>query len=307
MITIKDLSIEGDIVLAPMAGFTDPPFRRIARRHGAALVFTELISAVGIVRNSLKTMDLLRFSEEERPIAIQIFGNNPDTMGEAAAILTGLKPDIIDINMGCCAQKVCKNGSGAALLRDAGLLGAIASGVVRSAGIPVSAKIRIGWDFSSLNYMDTVKILEDSGISLISVHGRTRSQKYGERADWGVIKEICEKSNLPIIGNGDIASHEEACSRLRESGCAAVMVGRGAIGNPWIFSGRTPARHELVEQIKSHLASMIEYYGEYGIVLMRKHMVRYIRGFRNAAGMRASLLRSTDIGEIHRILESLEE
>jgi tRNA-dihydrouridine synthase B len=302
---INDLHIEGNLVLAPMAGITDSPFRRIARKYGAALVFSELISAEGIVRNSKKTMALLRFTYEERPLGIQIFGNNPAVMGEAAKRVSELMPDIIDINFGCCAPKVCYGGAGAALLREPDLLGAIARSVVQGGEIPVSAKIRIGWDESSMNYMTIVRVLEDSGISLISVHGRTRSQRYSEKANWNIIREINEKSSIPVIGNGDIMSFDEAKERQNYSGCCAVMIGRGAIGNPWIFSGSKPSTGELVDQIKHHLNLMTEFYGDRGIILIRKHLVKYIHGIKGASKIRLRLLQSKNIDEIHSILESM--
>jgi tRNA-dihydrouridine synthase B len=302
---INNLHIEGNLVLAPMAGITDSPFRRIARKYGAALVFSELISAEGIVRNSKKTMALLRFTYEERPLGIQIFGNNPAVMGEAAKRVSELMPDIIDINFGCCAPKVCHGGAGAALLREPDLLGVIARSVVQGGEVPVSAKIRIGWDESSMNYITIVRVLEDSGISLISIHGRTRSQRYSEKANWNIIREINEKSSIPVIGNGDIMSFDEAKERQNYSGCCAVMIGRGAIGNPWIFSGSKPSTGELIDQIKHHLNLMTEFYGDRGIILMRKHLVKYIHGIKGASKIRLRLLQSKNIDEIHSILESI--
>jgi tRNA-dihydrouridine synthase B len=305
VIQINKLHIDGNLVLAPMSGFTDSPFRRIARKYGAALVFSELISSEGIVRNSKKTMDLLRFTDDERPIGIQIFGSNPAVMGEAAKRISELRPDIIDINFGCCAPKVCRGGSGAALLREPELLGAIARSVVKGGEVSVSAKIRTGWDANSLNYMTIVRILEDSGISFISVHGRTRAQRYSDKANWDVIKEINEKSNIPVIGNGDIMSHREAEEKQSYSGCRAVMIGRGAIGNPWIFSGSEPGFGERIDQIKYHLNLMIEFYGDRGIILMRKHLTKYIHGIKDASKTRMKLVQSKNIDEIHLILNSM--
>lgn len=305
MIQINKLHIDGNLVLAPMSGFTDSPFRRIARKHGAALVFSELISSEGIVRNSKKTMELLRFTDDERPIGIQIFGSNPAVMGEAARRISEAQPDIIDINFGCCAPRVCRGGSGAALLRNPELLGAIARDVVKGGEALVSAKIRTGWDENSLNYMTIVRILEDAGISFISVHGRTRSQRYSDKADWDIIKEINEKSNIPVIGNGDIMSHREAEERQSYSGCPAVMIGRGAIGNPWIFNGREPTIGERIDQIKYHLNLMVELYGDRGIILMRKHLAKYIHGMKDASKTRMRLIQSKNIDEIHLILDSM--
>jgi nifR3 family TIM-barrel protein len=305
MINLGNITAAGRLMLAPVAGFTDSPYRRIARRYGAGLVVTELISAEGIVRANRKTMDLLSFSEDERPVAIQIFGNNPDVMAEAGAIAEGLGPDIIDINMGCPARRICASGSGAALLLEPKKAHDIAEQIVKRVKIPVTAKIRTGWDHNSLNYTDLVKALEDAGVSMIFVHGRTRAQQYGGSADWDVIREIAEMSRVPIVGNGDIRSYEDALKRMEFSGCPAVMIGRGAIGNPWIFSGATPSMASVVAAIKEHLDMMIECYGDRGIILMRKHFVRYIHAFPGAKHIRRDLVVATDRDEIYRILDSL--
>ncbi len=305
MLTLGTLKIEGNMVLAPIAGYTDSPCRRISRRHGAALVFTELISVEGIVRRNANTFSLMRFTEEERPIGIQIFGKNPEMMAEAARIVDGeLHPDCIDINMGCCAQKVCAHGSGAALLRDPGLVAAIAGGVVKASSVPVSAKIRIGWDEGSRNYRDVVRALDDSGVSFITVHGRTKNQKYTGHADWDAITDVAGFARVPVIGNGDITTFEAAGERLRSSGCAAVMIGRGAIGNPWIFSGQTPDARELVNQMREHVDLMLDLYGEYGLILARKHMVKYIHGMRGASAARERLVHAASRDELFDILEA---
>jgi nifR3 family TIM-barrel protein len=305
MITLGRLQIEGTRVLAPIAGYTDSPCRRISRRHGAALVFTELISVEGIVRRNANTFSLMRFTDEERPIGIQIFGKDAAMMAEAARIVDGeLRPDCIDINMGCCAQKVCAHGSGAALLRDPGLVASIAGGVVKASTVPVSAKIRIGWDEQTRTSRDVVRALEDSGVSFITVHGRTKNQKYTGHADWGAITDVAGFARVPVIGNGDITTFEAADERLRSSGCAAVMIGRGAIGNPWIFSGRTPDARELVDQMTEHVDLMLGLYGEYGLVLARKHMVKYIHGMRGASAARERLVRAASRAQLIDILEA---
>lgn len=300
------LQIHSPLVLAPMAGYTDSPFRRIARAHTAGFTVTELVSSEGIVRNNKKTKKLLYFTGEERPLGIQIFGNKPDVMETAARIVETLGPDFIDINMGCCSQKICQGGMGAALLKDAVLLGKIAATVVRAVNVPVSAKIRIGWDFSSLNFREVIRALEDAGVDFVSVHGRTRSQMFSGRADWNIIAEITEVSRIPIIGNGDITSYDDALRHMQEFGCAAVMIGRSAVGNPWIFSGKKPALSGIIEQIIAHLDAMIEHYGEYGVVLMRKHMVKYIHSFHGAAHLRVRLLQVKEREELVLLLKEIE-
>jgi nifR3 family TIM-barrel protein len=307
MIQLKNHVTVGDLVLAPMAGITDSPFRRIARRCGAGFVFSELVSAEGILRKNRKALDLLTFTGEERPIGIQLFGRNPAALAEAAKLAEELGPDLIDINMGCCAPKVCSNGSGAALLMDPALAGAIASEVVKSVSLPVSAKIRIGWDDSSKNYMDVIRRLEDAGLAFISVHGRTRSQKYSGSADWNIIEEIARSASVPVIGNGDICTHDAAMERLRTSGCRAVMIGRGAMGNPWIFNGAAPSMQEVIAMIRVHLELMTGQYGEYGTILMRKHLSKYIHGVRNAARVRSALMTAVGADEILSIIDTLAD
>lgn len=298
--------IAGRLVLAPMAGFTDSPYRRIARRYGAALVYTELVSAEGIVRGNRKTLDLTRFSPEEKPIAIQLFGKDPAVMAEAARRVESLGPNLIDINMGCSAPRVCSGGSGAGLLQNPPLAGAIAAAVAGAVRIPVSAKIRIGWDGSSRNYRELLPRLEEAGISLMAVHGRTRAQKYTGQADWEAIAEIASLSRVPVIGNGDIRSHADALERLRTSGCAAVMVGRAAIGNPWIFSEAEPSVSDLAEEVRTHLRLMRDFYGERGIILMRKHLARYFHGFRHAARLRGELVRAASFEEAVSLIDRYE-
>jgi len=306
MLEIGKLKLKSPLVLAPIAGYTDSPFRKLSSEFGAGFTMTELISSEGIVRGCEKTFSMLKFSEAERPLGIQIFGNNPYTLARAAEAVTGLNPDFIDVNIGCPARKVTGSGNGAALLKDPDLIYRIIKSVVAATPLNVSAKIRIGWDEDSLNYLDVLKALEEAGVSFIIVHGRTKSQQYGGSADWDIIKEIREKSSVPVIGNGDINSYLAAFERLEFSKCAAVMIGRGAIGNPWIFSGYTPSVDELVSVIVRHLDLMIEEYGTYGINLMRKHLVRYIHGTKNAAKIRSSLVSAVTREEIVDILKNIE-
>lgn len=299
-------AITGPLMLAPIAGFTDSPFRRVARRHGAGLTVTELVSAEGIVRLHRKTMELARFHDDERPIAIQIFGNRPDLMAEAAAVVADtLRPDIIDINMGCPARRICNSGSGAALLLDPEKVRAIAAAIAGRVGIPVTAKIRVGWDADSLTYRDVLRALEDGGVSLIFVHGRTRAQQYGGAADWDIIREMVSLSRVPIVGNGDIRTHAGALERMAYSGCPAVMIGRGALGNPWIFSGCEPTLGQVIDQIREHLDLMIDFYGDRGIVLMRKHIVRYLHAFRGAKQARQRVVTAKSREDVLEILGSL--
>lgn len=307
LIDLGKIKLASPLVLAPIAGYTDSPFRKICVRHNCGLTMTELISAEGIVRKNKKTMDFLTFSDEERPLAIQIFGSKPEIMGEAASVVESLKPDVVDINLGCPARKVCGSGNGAYLLKDPDLIFRITEKVVKNTTIPVSAKIRTGWDHNSLNYMEVVKALEAGGVTFITVHGRTREQQYSGLADWNIIREICAESEVPVIGNGDIDSYAKAFEMMEYSGCKAVMIGRGALGNPWIFSGETPDVPEIIKQIKEHFNLMFAEYGDRGIHLMRKHIVKYIHGIKNAARARSSIITASNKDEVFRILDTVEK
>jgi tRNA-dihydrouridine synthase B len=298
MLKIGKLKINGNIALAPLAGYADSPYRQIVKNYGAALVITELISADGIIRGNRKTKELLRFTEAERPLGIQLFGSDQGVMAEAAKRAEEMQPDFIDINLGCSVRRVLRGGSGAALLSDPELLGRIASGVVKSVRLPVSAKIRIGADSDHKNYIEIVNILQDSGIAFIAVHGRTRAQGFKGEVDWDAIAEIKAMSRIPVIGNGDIKTHEEAMVKLKASGCDAVMIGRAAVGNPWIFSGAIPANQWIIKQVKEHLDIMLDFYGEKGIKLFRKHIVKYIRGMKDSAKLRSLLVNAITKEEI---------
>jgi tRNA-dihydrouridine synthase B len=298
MIKIGKLEINGNLALAPLAGYTDSPYRQIVKNYGAALVITELISADGIIRGNRKTTELLQFIDTERPLGIQLFGSDPGIMAEAAKKAEELQPDFIDINIGCSVRRVLRGGSGAALLSDPELLGQIASGVVKSVRVPVTAKMRIGTDVNNKNYIEIVNILQESGIAFVSVHGRTRAQGFRGEVDWDAIAEIKAYSRIPVIGNGDIKTHEEAILRLKSTSCDAVMIGRAAVGNPWIFNGKIPTHHEIAKQIKEHLDLMLDFYGDKGIKLFRKHIVKYIRGMKDSAKLRAVLVNANTKEEI---------
>lgn len=293
------LSLRGSLVLAPIAGYADSPFRKICLRHGASLVVTELVSVEGVVRDSGKTLELARFDPEERPVALQIFGHDIDVMARAAEKLgRELKPDLIDINMGCPARKVVKGGSGSALLLDPEKMTRLTGSVVQASPVPVSVKLRIGWNDTRSLPLEYVRALEEGGAVFLAVHGRTREQMYGGESNWEVIGEMAAHARIPLIGNGDIASHREALKRMREYGCDAVMVGRGALGNPWIFSGVEPSPDNLLNQIDEHLSMMTERWGDHGVMMMRKHLVKYIHAQPGAAKLRSLLMKLTEPAEI---------
>jgi tRNA-dihydrouridine synthase B len=300
---IRDVTVEAPFVLAPLAGLTDGPMRRICRRMGAAMVWTEMVSAEGLARDGGKSLALLSFTQEERPIAAQIFGSRPDAMAEAARKVAELGADVIDLNAGCPAKKIVKGGAGAALMKDPDLLREIATAAVQASTLPVTAKIRSGWDEEQMNAVDIARLLEDCGVSAVAVHPRTRSQGFRGKADWRVISEVARSVSVPVLGSGDVRSPEDAVRMLDETSCDAVMIGRAAVGGPWIFErsrrlietgdpGRSPSLDETIDLAIEHLELMVEEKGEYrGVIEMRKHLVAYLRGFSGASKLRSEIVR----------------
>jgi len=283
--------IQGKTALAPLAGVTDISFRMMCKSMGASIVFSEMVSADGIVRGSKKTLRYLDFLEEERPVALQIFGSNPAIMGEAARIIEdAYAPDIIDINFGCPVKKVVRNDAGSALLKDPVRVGKITEAVANAVRIPVTAKIRCGWDEKSLIVKQIGKILENAGAAAVTIHARTRSQLFSGAVRWEDIRTIKESVSVPVIGNGDVRSPLDAKRMLDETGCDMVMVGRGAMGNPWIFrdiehflkSGQFPEPPDFVEKITlclEQLSASERIYGErYASNTMKKHTGWYLKG-----------------------------
>ena len=235
MMKIGNVEIDGYAALAPMAGVADRAFRELCVDFGAAYVVGEMVSAKGITYNNDKSLELLEMSEKERPCAIQLFGYEPEVMARAAEVSLKFKPDIIDINMGCPAPKIALNGSGSALMKNPDLCGKIVEAVKNAVDVPVTVKIRKGWDNNSVNAVEVAKICEQAGASAVAVHGRTRQQQYMPPADWEIIKQVKQAVKIPVIGNGDITNAYLAVKMLEETGCDLVMIGRGALGNPFIF------------------------------------------------------------------------
>lgn len=278
------------IGLAPMAGVTDRAFRLLAKEQGADLVVSEMVSAKGICYDNERTVDLLSFSEEERPISLQIFGSEPDVMARAACIVAELEPDVIDINMGCPTPKIVKNGDGSALMKNPDLAESVVRSVVRAVNIPVSAKIRLGWDDACRNAVEIAKRLEDAGAAFIAVHGRTREQFYSGRADYDAIAEVKSAVRIPVLGNGDVASPQAALRLLSETHCDGILIGRGAMGNPWIFrrvkhylaTGEflpEPSVEERIQMIRRHMALSVGFKGESTAMKeVRKHIGWYLKG-----------------------------
>lgn len=311
MITIGNVTIKGDVVLSPMAGISDSPYRQITRRFGSAFAYTEFVSTEQLLLGNTKSLDMFRYLEIERPIFFQIFGSDLETVVKASEIAASKKPDVIDLNMGCSVAKVSHHGSGAGLLRNVRLAGGMIEGIRKKTGLPVTAKIRLGWDSNSLNYLETVKVLEGSGVSAISVHGRTKAMAYTGFADWNAIGEIKSKANVPIFGNGDVTSFTEALEKKKKYGVDLVLIGRKAIGNPWIFSD-TPKETRTWLEIKTvileHLDLMLNFYpseDDYALILFRKHFIRYIENIGFPDENKRELLQFTNVNQFLDRLESI--
>jgi nifR3 family TIM-barrel protein len=277
---VGPVPVYGDLILSPMDGFSDLPFRTICRELGSAMSYTEFINAIDIVQESPRIEQKVAYLTEERPVVFQIFDNDPDRILDAAQRLQERAPDVIDINMGCSVRRVSGRGAGAGLLLEPRKIAQIFDKLTNELEVPISGKIRLGWDDDSLNYLLIARIIEQHGGALVAVHGRTRTQGYGGQADWDAIAEIKRAVSIPVIGNGDVRTVADIERLKRHTGCDGVMIGRGAIGNPWIFSrlDRQQVQPDQVRQIMlDHLSRMLSFYeGNYGLVLYRKHLTRYL-------------------------------
>jgi len=277
---VGNVPVYGDSILAPMDGYSDKPFRSIAHRLGSAMSYTEFINAQDVVNQHPSLGKKIAYERDERPVVFQLYDDEPDRLLRAAELLMPYQPDIIDINMGCSSKSIAARGAGAGLLRTPDKIAEIIRRLTQAMDIPVTAKIRLGWDEDSLNYLEVAQIVEAEGGKLIAVHGRTKQQAYRGEANWEAIAAIRQAVSIPVIGNGDIRTVADKYRMMAETGCDAVMIGRGAIGNPWIFQGmdREQVSHEQVrEMVHLHLARMQAFYGEErGVVLFRKHVTRYI-------------------------------
>lgn len=307
---LRDIPIRGDLILAPMDGYSDIPFRTLCRRFGSSMSYTGFVNAIPLIQGDEQSWRDLDFLPEERPVVFQIFDQSEDNLLEAALRIQELQPDAIDINMGCSSRRVSSRGAGAGLLREPEKIGRIIRRLSDALDVPVTAKIRIGWDQTSLNYLEVAHSVEDNGGALIAVHARTRNQGYLGNADWDTIAEIKSAVTIPVIGNGDVQTLDDIERLKTSTGCDGVMIGRGAIGNPWIFQrvpSGAPPLEDRIQLMQGHLDHMISYHGEkLGIIRFRKHLKQYLEPLSISKANLRPMLTCADKQQLSGLLDALK-
>lgn len=316
---IGNIELNGWACLAPMAGVSDLAYRVIAKKMGASLTTAEMVSAKGLYYKNEKTKEMLKIAPDEHPMALQLFGSDPDIMAWGAKIMEQAGPDFIDINMGCPMQKVVKNGDGSALMKNIPLAAAVIRAMVKAVHTPVTVKMRLGWSRDTLNAVELAQAAEEAGAAAITVHGRTREDFYTGKADWKEIKKVVDAVKIPVIGNGDVTDGKSAKDLMEETGCAAVAIGRAAWGNPWIFrevntyleTGETippPSWEMRLQMARRHLHGLCLEKGEYAAVReMRAHASRYFHGLPKATALRQEIMKETTEKGFNDVLDSYEK
>ncbi|MEZ4485438.1 MAG: tRNA dihydrouridine synthase DusB [Syntrophotaleaceae bacterium] len=310
---IGSLSLKNNVILAPMAGITDLPYRLIMRRYGVGLAFSEMISANGLVRAGHNTEALLLSTGEDHPLGIQLFGDDPQVLAEATARLEG-RGELIDLNCGCPVKKVVRSGAGSALMRDPARVALIVAAMRRATDCPLTVKLRSGWDSSSINYLEIGRIAEAEGADALVLHPRTRSQAFSGRADWSHIARLKEAVSIPVVGSGDIVNAEDAQAMLEQTGCDGVMLGRGSYGNPWLIRSILASRdgcpspepdpRQRLEAVRDHFQLFVSHLGEHKALFdMRKHLCWYSRGLPGAAAFRTLINRTRSFNELRQATE----
>ena len=312
---IGNVTLENNLILAPMAGVTDLPFRLLCKEKGAGLLCMEMVSAKAILYKNKNTQALLEIDPRENPVSLQLFGSDPDIISQIAHEIEERPFDILDINMGCPVPKIVNNGEGSALMKNPVLAGEIIENTVKAIQKPVTVKIRKGFDDEHVNAVEMARVAQESGAAAVAVHGRTREQYYSGKADWDIIRQVKEAVSIPVIGNGDLLTAEDVIAMKEQTGCDGFMIGRGAQGNPWIFEQilhyfRTgeklskPSAEEVTDMILRHAKMMLEFKGEYtGIREIRKHAAWYTAGYPNSAKLRVAINAVESYEELERLLK----